>query len=60
MAEPREKKSKPIKFESGFTGEGESDATPEELAEEFGDSESADFAAAEAEKADPEDRKNQP
>jgi hypothetical protein len=30
-------KSKAIKFETGFTGEGEPDATPEELAKEFGD-----------------------
>ena len=41
-------------------GEGEFDATPEEMAKEFGDSELADFAAAEAEKADPGERKNQP
>ena len=55
MAEPKK-----IEYESGFTGEGESNATPEELAEEFGDTESADRAAAEAEKADPSDRRNQP
>ena len=59
MAE-RKEKSEPAPFERGFTGEGESYATPEELAEEFDDSESADRAAAEAEKADPSDRRNQP
>jgi hypothetical protein len=38
----------------------ESELSPEEETEEFGDTDSADKAAAEEEKADPDDKRNEP
>jgi hypothetical protein len=53
------KKTVPRKLEPDL-GVGDDDFSADELAEEFDDTESADRAKAEAEKADPEDKENQP